>query len=301
MQVKEKYMKQNETILNKIGLTEDIVKKWKRQGLKISYPMKKNHHYFKSQDGEVFIEAADKYTPLLSKEETNLYTQHPEKFRNDFLKQARLFFQFHTFLYSQSSFVEKLPDEKDKVSGSLALLYLFLSAMDNHYYHFDRYLVYQDYPETPVGHWWKKMKNYCIKISGEKEKKEVFLKVLSMDKNILEKFSKNLRENELNDFYRTLAVLKIFEETQQKEYQIVSGYPSKEDLLLRSGFGLWTNISTLMKNHPTVIKDVYKEKVFNLLEGHPITSTRELLLLPQLKALQEDILIQFKAEIERWL
>lgn len=294
-------MKQNETILNKIRITDDIIKKWKRQGLKISYPMKKNDHYFKSQDGEIFVKAADKYVPLLSKEETRLYIQYPEQFRDDFLKQAKFFFQFHTFLHNQSSLVEKLPNEKEKVSISLALLYLFLSAMDNHYYHYDRYLVYQDYPATPIGYWWKKMKDYCIKISGEKKKEETFLKVLTIDKNILEKFHKNLREKELNDFYRTLDVLKIFEETQQKEYQIVSGYPSEEDLLLRSGFGLWTNISDLIRNYPTIIKDKYREKIVSLLERHPILSTRELLLPPQLKSFQEDIFIQFEDEIKRWL
>ena len=82
-------MKKNKTILEKIGIRDEIVKKWKKKGLKITYQTRVRTRFLKSDDGEIFIENGDKFVPPLSKEETRIYKRHPEKFRDDFLKNVR--------------------------------------------------------------------------------------------------------------------------------------------------------------------------------------------------------------------
>jgi len=305
MQVKEKSMKQNKTVLEKIGINNDVISEWKIKRLKITYPMKKKIHYFESQDGSVFIEAADKYVPPLSKQEIILYTKNPKKFQIDFLRNVHFYFQFHTFLFNQSKEVEKLTTVGEKLSASLALMYLFLSAMDHHYYHFDRYLVYQDYPETPIGYWWEKLKDCYLKAFGEKVTRESqpenYLKLLARDPKVLQEIKKRLSKEDVKNIGKILTVIKLFEDTQQKEYKIVSGYPVKEDLLLKSGFGLWENICKLIKKYPNSIQEKYRKKILELIEGHPITSTRELLLVSQLKTFKKKIISEFEEEIKRWL
>ena len=298
-------MQQSNTVLEKVGITNNVVEDWKKMGLKITYPMQENSHYYKSQDGSIFVEAADKYVPPLSQEEVETYTQNPEKFKDDFLQQVNFYFKFHTFLYKKSLYNQQLNSDEEKIATSLALMYLFLSAMDHHYYHYDRYLVYQDYPDTPVGYWWQKLGNYFYEVFKEKVTRELlptnFLKLLSQDAEILKECKNNLDKIKFKDFKRTLEVIKIFEEAQQKEIKIVSGYPEKEDLLLKSGFGLWNNICDEIKNNPDVIQEKDRKRILQLINGHTITSTRELLLPMQLKTFKEKILELFQEEINRWI
>jgi len=298
-------MKQNNAVLQKMGIVDKVVKDWKSKGLKITFPMNKNKKYFRSDDGPVFVESADKYAPHLSKKETELYIRNPIKFEEDFLRNVTFYFNFHTFLFDKSGQIERLSKSEERLAASLALMYLFQSAMDHHYYHFDRYLVYQDYPETPVGYWWKKLKDYYIKAFREKVTKQSqsanYLRVLARDPKILKELKKRLSKEEFIEFKKVLDVIKLFEGIQQKEYKIISGYPSKEDLLLKSGFSLWNNIYQVIKKYPTIILRKYRKKILKLIEGHPITSTRELLLTQQLKSFKKEIFMAFKEELARWL
>ena len=183
-------------------------------------------------------------------------------------------------------------------------MYLFLSAMDHHYYHFDRYLVYEDYPQTPVGYWWNKLKIYYSLVFHEKISKtqstENFLKLLSEDKKILSQFKNALSNNEYKEFLQTLKSIKIFEATQEKEIRIVSGYPAKEDLLLKTGFGIWDQICDLIKHNPETIQKKSYVKTLELVEGHPIISSRILLLPTSLKTFKNDVFVEFLKEIKKW-
>jgi hypothetical protein len=297
-------MKSN-TVLDKIGMTDEIVIRWKNRGLKITFPMKKNKANLISKDGEVFIEAADKFFTPLSKQETDLFIKHPDKFSDVFLKNVKFFFNFHTFLFEESFKISKLESITKKLSASILLIYLFLSAMDNHYYHYDRYLVLEDYPETPVGYWWQQLKVFYFKVFGEKVGKNDypprFLLTASRSPVILTEYKLFLNKIDYQEFLKTIGLIKMFESVQQKEAEIVSGYPSKDDLLLRSGFGLWNNICKLIKKNPTLIQGKYRYKILKLIEGHPITSTRILLLTQQLKTFNKEIFTDFKKEIKRWL
>lgn len=293
MPKKEKFMKQTKTILEKIGISDSKVKKWKEKGLKISYPMKKRKVFFRSDDGEVFVESADKFTPPLTKSEIILYTKHPENFKKDFLKNVRFYFTFHTFLWKKSKEAKRLEKFEEKVIAILSLLYLFLSAMDHHYYHFDRYLAYQEYPKTPLGYWWTKLKKFYFKVFHESVSKKnppaKFLKVLARNKDIFNEFKEKLSKKEFQELKKTLKMIKIFEESQQKEIEIISGFPSKEDLLLRTGFGLWNKLCDLLTKHPESIEKKYFFKMRKNIKGHPITATRRMLLPSSLKYFKEEI------------
>lgn len=297
-------MKQHNTILEKIGISDVILEKWKKKGLHITYPMKARRSYFKSQDGEVFIESADKYVPPLTKEETKLYTKHPEIFREDFLKNAVLYYQFHRFLFEKSQAINKLVSPREKISAALALTYLFLSAMDHHYYHFDRYLVYEEYPSTPVGYWWNKLKNLYFKAFKEKISKtnttQRFLKILSLDKRAINSFKNRLNTKESTELNKTLTTIKIFENTQEQEIKIVSGYPANEDLLLKTGFSLWTQICNLIKRYPEIVQSTYLPKINTIINGHPITATRAMLLSETLHCFDSKVYKEFVREISRW-
>jgi len=297
-------MNQNKTVLEKIGISDNILRRWKKEGLTISYPIKKQKKYFKSKDGEVFVESADKYVPPLSARERKIYTKNPKKFKSDFLKNVKFYFRFHTFLFDQSDSIKKLKKKEDKISASLSLLYLFLSAMDHHYYHFDRYLVYEEYPSTPLGYWWAKLKKFYFKAFGEKVSENPppkFLKTLAGDKKTLGEFKQKLNKKDFKELRKTLKMIKIFEDAQQKEVEIVIGYPSKENLLFKSGLGLWFKTCNLIKKFPDSIKKKGFHEIIELMEGHPITSSREIILPLTLTCFRNEIFSEFKREIKRWI
>ena len=150
----------SDTILQKIGITDMIVQSWLKEGLKISYPMLQNKKYYRSEDGFALVENGDKYVIFLSKKEKDLYTKHPEIFKKDFLNNIKFYIRFINWLHSLQPKTDFL-DPEQKFTSLLLILYLFQRGMDYHYYHFDRYLVYQNYPDTPVGYWWKKLKEIC--------------------------------------------------------------------------------------------------------------------------------------------
>jgi len=265
-------------------MEQKIINSWKKKGLIISFPMMENKNYFKSDDG-VFVESADKYLIKFSTNENKLYTEKPEKFRDEFMKNVKFFFDFHQFIYKQL-------EETEDLTSVLVLTYLFLSAMDHHYYHFDRYLVYENYPDTPVGFWWKKLKDIHDNTFPETN----FLLTVAKDKKMMAKYKKLLSKKDFDEFNLVLKNIGIFQEIQQKEAEIVTGYPAKEDLLIKTGFGLWEKLSELIKKN----KNLVSNKIIKLLDGHPIVSTRQILLVPQLKCFDKKIVKDFMDEINRW-
>lgn len=294
----------NKTVLEKIGISDRIVKKWRKQGLKISYPIKENPHYFKSADGEVYIENADKFVPLLTKKETKLYIKYPERFKKDFLKNARFFRRFCDLVYKIQERTKKLK-RKERVAALLSFLYLFQRGMDYHYYHWDRYLVYEDYPQTPVGYWWKKTKNLYTKTTKKKASKqgpdENFLKLLTLDKETLRKFKKLLSKNEFLELKRALKAIRIFEDAQQKEVEIATRGMTKENIFMRTGFPMLNEFWKEIEKHPELVKKGNLPKIKKIKKLHPIIGARKLLLTATLKCFDKDIFLQFKKEIKRWV
>ena len=303
MPQKEKFMRYK-TILEKIGISDEEVKKWKKKGLKITYPTEKNPHYLKSADGEAFVENADKFVPPLTKQETKLYIKHPEKFKEDFLKNVRFFKKFCNFVYKKQKRTEGLK-RKDKIVALLSLIYLFQRAMDYHYYHWDRYLVYEDYPQTPVGYWWKKIKDLYTKVTRKKASKknpfEGFLKLVARDKEILKEFREKLSKNDFLILKKALQAIKIFEDAQQKEIEMLMDYERKIDVLKGTGFPMLDKFWKEIKRHPEFTRKEGRAKIKTIMRLHPIIGARRLLLAPALKCFDKEIFSQFQKEIKRWV
>jgi len=299
-------MKKNKTILEKIGIRDEIVKKWKKRGLKITYPTIVRTRFLKSDDGEIFIENGDKFVHPLSKEETRIYKRYPEKFREDFLKNVRFYIKFCNFIYKNQKKVERLKN-KEKIAALLSLIYLFQQAMDYHYYHWDRYLVYQNYPSTPVGYWWKRLKDLSAKIEPAKKKvirnrpSEDFLKLLMGDKKILKKFEENLSKRDFLKLKQSLKAIKIFEDAQQKEVNLVIDFRRREEIFVRTAFPMWNKFCEEIKKHPELIKKRNISEIKKIINFHPIIAIRKIMLQKTLRCYDDEVFSQFEREIKRWL
>lgn len=300
MQRKEK-SEMNDTILQKIGITDEIVHAWLKKGLKISYPMLKNNKYYKSEDGLSFVENGDKYVVFLSKKEKDLYTKHPEIFKKDFLKNVRFYVKFINWLHNHQSQTDYFKSEQ-KFTSLLLILYLFQRGMDYHYYHFDRYLAYQNYPDTPVGFWWNKLKKLCKAISKKEELDEniILLHLLTNDKESgkLKRFLNNKQQAILK---HVLKNMKIFENAQENEVRLVKDFKAKEDILFRTAIPIWNTLMELLKKYPDLLKPKYQSKIPEIIEGHPLIMIRLILSPEGLNYLQQDVFNMFEDEIKRWI
>lgn len=275
-------------VLEKIGISDKIVKNWRKKGLTITYPMVKNKKFYKSEDGDLFVETADKYVPHLSKKEINIYTQKPEDFRKDFLRNTNFFaIDFCDFISKNHEKANKLKAE-EKIAGLLSLLYLFQRAMDHHYYHFDRYLAYQNYPDTPVGFWWERLRILCTKLDID------LLKLLANDKEELSKASKS------KELKEALDKIKVFERVQEEEVKTIFDTKKKEHRFIRTGFPIWEKLYTAIKASPSSVKKNALPKVKKIMEGHPIYGTRDILSPQGLSYFNNAVFREFKNEIDRW-
>lgn len=301
---KEKFMENNKTVLAKIGITKKIVNDWKQKGLKISYPMRKQRKFFKSDDGAIFVEGADKFVPHLTKKEINTYIKNPKKFKEDFFRNAKFFRKFVDFVYRYQEKVKKL-EKKYRIPTLLSLIYLFHRAMDYHYFHWDRYLVYEDYPSTPVGYWLKKLKGFYFKVKKEKISKshlpEEFLKLLSLDRQTLKNFKDKLSKKEFEEFKTTLNAIKTFEEIQQGEINFFLDYKNKQHLFLKTILPMWAQLEIEIKEQPDTIKKGKSTEIKKILNSHPLVGTRKIFFPTLSRYFDKKIVSQFKKEIKRWL
>ncbi len=281
----------SDIVLQKIGITDKKVHDWLASGLKISYPMLKNKKYYVSEEGFAFVENGDKYVVPLSKKEIALYTESPISFQKDFLKSLELYVRFINWVHELRPKTDSL-EPVERFTSLLLLLYLFQRGMDHHYYHFDRYLVYQNYPDTPVGFWWKKLKNMC----GE----GMLLHVLSEDAEY-KKFYKSLNNKQADELQTILKNIRIFEKLQEVEVTKITDFRTKEDRLFRTAMPMWEGLMDLLKRHPNLLKSDFQNKTNEIMEGHPLVMIRVMLSPEGLSWFRPDILTMFEKEIKRWL
>ncbi|MDO8609444.1 MAG: hypothetical protein Q7R95_02765 [bacterium] len=292
----------NNTILNKIGISDAIVEKWLKNRLKISYPMLKNNKYYESEDGFAFVENGDKYVIPLTLKEITLYTKNPEIFKKYFLENVKFYISFINWLHKIQPKTQLL-EAIDKFTSLLSILYLFQRAMDHHYFHFDRYLVYQNYPDTPVGFWWQIMKEIC-QIVARKEKTDpeiLFLKLLTEDIQFLLQYKKILTTLEFDQLLKALKNIHIFEDAQEAEVELITDKTRKENILFHTAIPIWNDLMKLLKKYPELIKQEYKSKIPEIIEGHPLIVTRLILSPEGLNYFQSDIFEMFEEEIKRWI
>jgi len=283
----------NKTILQKIEITDTVVHSWLKKGVKISYPMLQNKKYYRSEDGFAFVENGDKYVIPLSKKEIDAYTKSPLIFKNNFFRNLRLYVKFIDWLHFTRLKTESL-EPKEKFVSLLLILYLFQRGMDYHYYHFDRYLVYQNYPDTPVGFWWQRLKKLC---------KNETVKMLHLLADDIEskKIIQSLDKKEQREINKILINIKIFEAAQQMEIKMVTDFASKENRLFRTAIPIWNNLMDLLKKYPNLLKSEFQNKLPEITEGHPLIMTRVILSPNGLNYFQPHISKIFEDEIKRWI
>lgn len=291
----------NDTVLQKIGVTDGKVRYWLKAGLKITYPMQKNKKYYTSEDGYAFVENGDKYVIPLSQKEINSYTDSPELFKTDFLKNLKLYVRFINWLHALRPKTSLLEPTK-QFTSLLLILYLFQRGMDHHYYHFDRYLVYQNYPDTPVGFWWNRLKKINERISAKTnvDKNNILLHLLSND-NESKKLKKTLNRKDLLELTTILKNIRIFENIQEVEVEKITDFKTKEDRLFRTAMPIWEGLTNLLKRYPSLLKSNFQNKSIEIIEGHPLVMIRLILSPEGLNFFQTDVLKMFESEIKRWL
>ncbi len=298
---REEKLEMSDTILQKIGISDKIVQFWLKKGLKISYPMLQNKKYYRSEDGFAFVENGDKYVVFLSKKEKDLYTKYPEIFKKDFLSNIKFYIRFINWLHSLQPKTDFL-DPGQKFTSLLLILYLFQRGMDYHYYHFDRYLAYQNYPDTPVGYWWDRFKKFCKAIS-EREKVDenvILLHLLTNDKES-KKLKGFLNDKQQEILKQVLKNIKIFEDAQKSEVKQIKDLKMKEDILFRTAIPIWNTLMELLKKYPDLLKSECQSKIPKITEGHPLIITRLILSPEGLNYFQQDIFNMFENEIKRWI
>lgn len=279
-----------------------MVEDWLKKGLRITYPMTKNVHYYTSEDGMPFIENGDKYLIPLSKKEMLKYTNNPESFKKDFLTSCQFYITFVNWIYQLTPKINTV-NYRDKFTSHLILLYLFQSSMDYHYFHFDRYLAYQNYSDTPVGSWWHKLKTLAHEIAKKDkvDNNEVFLKLLVHDKALLQRSETNLSKKDYRDLKETLHNIKIFEQAQEEEVKIITDMHTRENLFFRTAIPLWLVIVQLLKKNNDLVKPQYRRKISTITRGHPLIMTRAILSPQGLIYFQSSITRQFTKEVMRWM
>ena len=264
--------------------------------------MIKNKKYYRSEDGLVFIENGDKYVPHLSKKEVHLYTKSPEKFKTNFLKNVRFYVTFINWLHKLQKKTNFL-NPREYFSALLSILYLFQRGMDYHYYHFDRYLAYQNYSDTPVGFWWNKLKNLTGKIARKKgvNENELFLNLLSNDKNTIKLCQQSLDKKSKLSLRKGLKNIGIFQSAQKKEVELIIDFKTKENTLFRTVVPIWNELMELLKNHQEFVKKESRSEIPKIISAHPIIMTRVILSPKGLQYFQSDIVRAFEDEIKRWI
>ena len=300
MRRKEK-LKMDSTILQKVGISDKITQSWIKKGLQITYPMLKNKKYYKSEDGIAFIENGDKYVIPLSQKEIVLYTKNPEIFKRDFLKNVKFYVTFINWLHKlQPKMVSFEPNER--FTSLLLVLYLFQRGMDHHYYHFDRYLAYQNYPDTPVGFWWDRLKNICKEISvKEKDNKNTILLHLLSHDSQSKSLKKSLNVRRQSELSEILKNIKIFEDAQQNEVKKITDFKTKESIVFRTAIPIWNDLMDLLKKYPEILKQEYQSKIPEITDGHPLIVTRLILSPEGLHYFHQEIFKMFEREIRKWV
>ena len=263
--------------------------------------MIKNKEYYVSEDGFAIVENGDKYVIPLSKKEIALYTNNPGIFRRDLLKNVKFYVAFINWLHTLQPETKSL-GQRERFASLLSILYLFQRGMDHHYYHFDRYLAYQNYPDTPVGYWWDKLKKICKEISVKEKNDEnvVLLHLLSHDKEskILKKYLSKKQQSEL---VKILKNIEIFEEAQENEVKKVTDFKVKENVFFHTAIPIWNDLMDLLKKYPELFKPDFQSKIIEVTEGHPLIVTRLILSPEGLNYLQPGIFKIFEKEIKRWV
>ena len=189
--------------------SDNEIKQWKDKGLKISPKIQKNPNAILSPGTKWWVDATDRFAPLMTDEEVEKYYNSPQLFVDDFTKNALLYSDFIKFLIKH---IDEL--QENKISQIISFFHLFQSSMDNHYFKFDRHFEYTESDRSPVGKHWLNLNKRVAELKPElteNERKALLFDLIS-----------NKATPEDAQIKKYTNAIKLFAETQEKEIKLVS-------------------------------------------------------------------------------
>ncbi|MFQ6119047.1 MAG: hypothetical protein ACE5KE_04060 [Methanosarcinales archaeon] len=161
------------TVLEKCGVTEEIIKFLKRKGLIVPEKIESVENPLRSPSEDWFFSIADRFTPPLSKAENEVFKKVPYLLSLQILKSIDLEIDVSAVLYDALERVKtEIEKAEEKVAAILAILRIFHGCLDYNVLKYDRHLEYHEYEESPVGHIFKRLKEILSKATKDVHDKE---------------------------------------------------------------------------------------------------------------------------------
>lgn len=224
----------------------------------------------------------DEFVPPLSHREFRQYRTDPASFRRDFLANLRLYRRFCAELLTQTRTLKTLPQEK-RLIAALTLLFLFQSAMDYHYYRYDYLLDLEEYPKSPLGWHYLRMKTLVVKAASSRGKlsdeawmNEQLLALLGKKATAtIRELSKNLKKEQVKALNASCQAIQIFLRVQQEEEKLFYGKNQKGPVFT-AGHAIWRSLHDAVTRSKILGKK--QKRLSTILSGDPIYGTRHILV-----------------------
>ena len=157
------------TIFEKCGISNEMVEEIKRKGFFVPEKHERFPNPLKSIGfPELVYEWADSFTPPLTKEERERYVRNPEDFYKDAVKSSKLFKGIAELLLKVLKNIRDL-SPPEATATCLAVLRIYYASFDYNFYKYDRHLEFHDYEESPVGHYYLRLKELCGLVANRKK------------------------------------------------------------------------------------------------------------------------------------
>ena len=129
----------------------------------------------------------------------------------------------------------------------------------------------------------------------------MFLKLLTKDEQVPIEYKDVLTASEYNQLTKTLKNIRIFEDAQQEEAELVTDKNKQENIFFRTAIHIWDDLMDVLKKYPELFKPEFQSKIIEVTEGHPLIVIRLILSPEGLHYMDSEILRMFEKEIKRWV
>lgn len=232
-----------------------------------------------------------------------LHCQKPEKLRRNLIANLKLYIKFCFELKKQLPKIKILPKDK-KIVSLITLLFLFQSAMDNHYYHFDYPLDLEEYPKSPLGFHYLRIKRIILKLAGRGGSddqqawadKRLLMLLSKKGTEVIRDLRPHLNKKTLDEMLKSYHAIQTFIKLQQEEERLFYG-KNKKGPIFTTGLAIWAAIKKTVRANHGYFKD--KTKLLSILNGDPIYGTRKILTGME-NFLARSIVVVIRKELQAW-
>lgn len=157
------------TVLEKCGISKEMMIFLKKKGLVIPIEIKPFEKHFRSPSEEWFYSIADRYTPPLSEAEIEVYKIAPHLLSLKIQRSVELLMDTSIVLQEALDKVEQIDKDEEKLAAVLSILRIFHGCLDYNHLKHDRHLEYHEYKESPVGYYWWKFRKLIEKAAKKSQ------------------------------------------------------------------------------------------------------------------------------------